>query len=130
MGGFNIDIFTVTVKADKTERLCCLFHLTLANRPLSFQHAKASETGLGDFHKLSTFFKCQYSRLKLKVIHYRNCKKLECGQLLRLKKVWSLYFHRQPQQELPSPFGNNLWDCRKTRCFKKENFEGSSCAFY
>ena len=43
--------------------------LILTNGPYSFQHAKASETGLSDFHKLtSTFFKCQCFRLKPKVI--------------------------------------------------------------
>lgn len=79
MDGFNIYIFTVSVEADKLQKFCCLFDLTLTNRPLSFQHAKTSETGLNDFHEfISTFFKCQFSRLKPS--HpLRKLEKLECG---------------------------------------------------
>ena len=49
--------------------------MILTTRSLYFQQAKASETGLISFYKLiSTFFKCQCSRLKPKVIHNRNYK--------------------------------------------------------
>ena len=129
MGGFNIDIFTVTVKADKTERLCCLFHLTLANRPLSFQHAKASETGLGDFHKLSTFFKCQYSRLKLKVIHYRNCKNLSVANYLDLKKSDLSISTDNPNKSYPHLSETIYGIVEKHAALKKKTLRGDDVPF-
>ena len=62
--------------------------MILTTRSLYFQHAKSSETGLISFYisfykLISTIFKCQYSRLKPKVIHNSNYKNfngttLEC----------------------------------------------------
>ena len=49
--------------------------LILTNRPNSFQKTCTTETGLSDYHKcISTFYKSHYSKLKPKVIHYRNYK--------------------------------------------------------
>ena len=49
--------------------------LFLTNRSLSFQKARAAETGISDYHRLlSTFSKSRYTRLKLKIICYRNYK--------------------------------------------------------
>lgn len=93
MGDFNNDISKANVETDKLEDFFCLLDLIilidletcfiknhksltdfiLKNRRFSFQHTKASETGLSDFHKLiSSTLICQYSRVKPKVIHYRN----------------------------------------------------------
>ena len=46
---------------------------------LSFNKTFVSETGLSDYHKMiTTFFKLYFSRLRPKVITYRNYKK--CGE--------------------------------------------------
>ena len=52
-----------------------LIDLLFTNKPLSFQKAHVTETGLSDYHKLiSTFFKSRFSKAKPKVIKYRNYK--------------------------------------------------------
>ena len=44
----------------------------------------ATETGLSDFHKLvSTFFKSHYSRLKTKIVYYRNSKNFNNSTFLK-----------------------------------------------
>ena len=95
MGDFNIDIDTTGIDVDKLDEFCNLFDLTnliktetcctknhkstidlfLTNRPLSFQKNRTTETGISDYHELiSTFFKSHYTRLKPKIIYYRNYK--------------------------------------------------------
>ena len=95
MGDFDIDINTAGMDVDKLDEFCNLFDLTnliktetcctknhkstidlfLTNRPLSFQKNRTSETGISDYHELiSTFFKSHYTRLKPKIIYYRNYK--------------------------------------------------------
>ena len=55
-----------------------LIDLFLTNKPLSFQKTHVTETGLSDYHKLmSSFFKSYFTRLRLKVITYRNYKKFD-----------------------------------------------------
>ena len=50
--------------------------LFLTNLPKSFFKTHTIETGLSDYHKhISTFFKSKASKLKPKVIFYRNYKK-------------------------------------------------------
>ena len=51
----------------------------LTNKPLSFQKTHVTETGLTDYHKLiiTTFFKSHFTRLRSKVITYRNYKKFD-----------------------------------------------------
>ena len=92
MGDFNIDINTAGMNFDKIVEFCNLFDLInliktetcctknhkstidlfLTNRLLS----RTTETGISDYHKLiSTFLKSHYTRLKPKVIYYRNYKK-------------------------------------------------------
>ena len=45
----------------------------LTSRPGSFQKTCTTETGVSDYHKcISTFFKSHYSKLKPKVIYYKN----------------------------------------------------------
>ena len=44
----------------------------------------ATETGLSDTHKLvSTFFKSHYSRLKPKIVYYRNHKNFNNSNFLQ-----------------------------------------------
>ena len=95
MGDFNIDINTAGMDVDKLDEFCNLFDLTnliktetcctknhkstidlfLTNRPLSFQKTRTTETGISDYHKIiSSFFKSHYTRLKPKIIYYRNYK--------------------------------------------------------
>ena len=94
MGDFNIDINTAGMNFDKLDEFCNLFDqtnliktetcctknhkstidLSLTNRPLSFQKTRTTETGISDYHKLATFFKSHYTRIKPKIIYYRNCK--------------------------------------------------------
>ena len=95
MGDFNIDINATGKDDDKLDEFCNLFNLTnlikaetcstknqksaidllLTNRPLSFQKTRTTETGIRDYHKLiSIFLKSHYTRLKPKIVFYRNCK--------------------------------------------------------
>ena len=69
----NFKLFLIKQETCFTKNNKSLIDLSLTKRPFYIQHAEASETGLSDFHILIfSFFKCQYSRLKPKVIHYRN----------------------------------------------------------
>ena len=88
MGDFDIDINTAGMDVDKLDEFCNLFDLTnliktetcctenhkstidlfLTNRPLSFQKTRTTETGISDYHKLSTFFTSHYTRLEPKII--------------------------------------------------------------
>ena len=50
--------------------------LTLTNSPRSFQSSNVFETGLSDFHKLTTTVLKQYfPKLKPKVVNYRDYRK-------------------------------------------------------
>ena len=61
---------TCFTKNDKS-----LIDLFLTNTPLSFQKAHVSETGLSNCYKLITSFcKTKFSRLRPKVLSYRNHK--------------------------------------------------------
>ena len=103
LGDFNIDVKVAVRELDKLEEFCDLFNLTnlmknetcftrdhkstidliLTNKPKSFQNTCITETGLSDFHKLiSTFFKTQITRLKPKIVFYRNYKHFEDSRFL------------------------------------------------
>ena len=98
MGDFNIDLKIKGFGFNKLDEFCDLFNRTnliktetcftkshnslinlfLTNKPLSFQKKHVTETGLSDYHKLiSTFFKSHFTRLRPKVITYRNYKKFD-----------------------------------------------------
>ena len=56
----------------------------LTNRPLSFLKTRATETGISDYHKfILTFLKSCYTRLKPKIIYYRNYKNFSEELLLK-----------------------------------------------
>ena len=99
MGDFNIDITKEGCSGfDKLEELCDTLYLTnliksetcyinnhkltidlfFTNKPLSFQGTSATETRLSNCHKLlSTFMRSFVSRLKPKIIFFRNYKKFD-----------------------------------------------------
>ena len=57
--------------------------LILTNKSKNFQNTCITETGLSDFHKLiSTFFKTQITRLKPKIVFFRNYKRFEDSKFL------------------------------------------------
>ena len=111
MCDFNIDVNTIGVEVNKPDAFCNLLDLTnliktqtcctksrkstinlfLTNRPLSFQKTRATETGISDFNKLiSNFLKYYYTRLKPKIICYRNYKSLAKSCLLEILKIRTL----------------------------------------
>ena len=99
MGDFIIDITKEDCSGfDRLEELCDSFNLTnlikseiwftnnhkstidlfFKNKPLSFQETSTTEIGLSDCHKLtSTFMRSFVSRLKPKIIFFRNYKKFD-----------------------------------------------------
>ena len=109
-GDFNIDITREDFLGfDKLEELCDTFNLTsliksetcsinnykstidvfLTNKRLFFQGTSTTETGLSNCHKLiSTFMRSFVSRLKPKIIFFRNYKKFgETNFLAELKNT-------------------------------------------
>ena len=99
MGDFNIHTNkNETIGHDKLDVFCDTLSLTnllksdtcytnnhkstidlfLTNKPRSFQFTSVTETGLSDYHRLiTTFMKSYFSRLKPKIIHYRNFKRFD-----------------------------------------------------
>ena len=58
------------------ENPSCIIDLILINSPRSFQNSNVFETGLSDFHKLTTTALKQYfPKLKPKVVNYRDYRK-------------------------------------------------------
>ena len=99
MGDFNIDVNkNEAIGHNKLDIFCNTFNLTnlfksdtcftnnhkstidlfLRNKPCSFQFTSVTETGLSDYQRLiTTFMKSYFSRLKPKIIHYRNFKRFD-----------------------------------------------------
>ena len=98
MGDFNIDVKKKGTGYKKLDEFCITFglknivnretcfkgnhkstiDLILTNKPLSFHKTIVTETELSDFHNLtSLFFKSHYTRLKPKIMKYRNYKNFE-----------------------------------------------------
>ena len=77
-----------------------LSDLFLTNTPLSFQKTHVSETGLSDYHKLiTTLFKTNFSRLRPKVLSYRNYKNfIESKFLNDLNKTIISFDNENPNQ--------------------------------
>ena len=120
MGDFNVDMKSKSLGYDKRDEFCDLFNLTnviksetcftknhkslidlfLTNTPLHFQKAHVSETGLSDYHKLiATFFKTVFSRLRPKVLSYRNYKNfIESKFLNDLNKAIISFDNQNPNQ--------------------------------
>ena len=68
---------------------------------MSFQKTHVSETGLSDYHKLiTTFFKTNFSRLRPKVLSYRNYKNfIESKFLNDLNKTIISFDNENPNQK-------------------------------
>ena len=120
MGDFNLDMKSKSLGYDKLNELCDLFNLTnliksetcftknhkslidsiLTNKPLSFQKTHVIETGLSDYPKLiTTFFKTNFSRLRPKVLSYRNYKNfIESKFLNNLNKSIISFDNENPNQ--------------------------------
>ena len=80
---FNLTNLVVT-KTCVTNFHKSTIDLILTNKPSSFQKTMATETGLSDFHELvSTFFKSHHSRLKSKIVYYRNQKNFNNSNFLK-----------------------------------------------
>ena len=67
---------------------------------MSFQKTHVSETGLSDYHNLlTTFFKTNFSRLRCKVLSYRNYKNfIESKFLNDLNKTIISFDNENPNQ--------------------------------
>ena len=98
------DLFNLTnlIKSETcfTKNHKSLIDLFLTNTPLSFQKTHVSETGLSDYHKLiTTFFKTDFSRLRPKVLSYRNYKNfIESKFLNDLNKTIISFDNENPNQ--------------------------------
>ena len=84
MGDFNIDINKdEAIGHDKLDVFWNTLNLTnLVKSDTSYinnhKFASVSETGLSNYHRLITLFmKSHFSRLKPKIIHYRNFKRFD-----------------------------------------------------
>ena len=86
IGHGKLDVFCNTlnltnlVKSDTcfTNNHKSTIDLSLTKKPRSFQFTSVTETGLSDYHRLiATFMKSYFSRLKPKIIHYRNFKRFD-----------------------------------------------------
>ena len=121
MGDLNIDVnASASPGKDKLDEFCNLFDLTnlvrkvtcctnnhrstisfiLTNRPDSFQKTCTTETGVSDYHKcISTFFKSHCSKLKPKMIRYRNYNNFDASLFLNdLEKTTSLINSNCPNE--------------------------------
>ena len=108
---FSVDVKVVGRELDKLDQFCDLFNITnllrnetcftrahkctidliLTKKSKSFQNTCITETVLSDFHKLIlTLFKAQITRLKPKIVFYRNYKHFE-DKISRRPK-WHRFF--------------------------------------
>ena len=83
-----------------TKNYKSLIDLFLTNTPLPFQKTHVSETGLSDYHKLiATFFKTNFSRVRPKVLSYRNYKNfIESRFLSDLNRTIISFNNESPNQ--------------------------------
>ena len=152
MGDFNIDIKCKGVGSNNLSDFCDLFHLTnivksdtcftkthtslidliLTNKPSSFNKTLVTETGLSDYHKMiTTFFKLHFSRLRPKVITYRNYKKFHEEKFLNdLKETNIIMNEKDPNQNYQSLTKTLFSNCKQTRFLKKENCARKSGPLY
>ena len=151
MGDFNIDIKCKSVGSNNLSDFCDLFHLTnivksdtcftkthtslidliLTNKPSSFNKTLVSETGLSDYHKMiTTFFKLHFSRLRPKVITYRNYKKFHEEKFLNdLKETNIIMNEKDPNQNYQSLTKTFLTIVNKHAPLKKKIVRGNQAPF-
>ena len=139
MGDFDIDVNGFGSGKDKLDEFCNLFDLTnlvrevtcCTNRSNSFQKTCTTETGVSDYHKcISTIFKSHYSKLKPKVIHYRNYKDFHDSLFLNdLEKTTFLTNSRCPNENYQHLTENFLWVVDKHYPLKKQLVRGNQTPF-
>ena len=150
MGDFNIDITKEDCSGfGKLEELRDAFNFTnliksetcyindhkstidllFMNKPLSFQGTSTTETELSDCHKLITTFMGSFvSRLKPKIIFFRNYKKFDETKFLAdLKSTNFSFTPADPNETISHKF--IFQNSRETCSFKTENLERKSCSF-
>ena len=151
MGDFNIDIKCKGVVSNNLSDFYDLFHLTniksdtcftkthtslidliLTNKPSSFNKTLVSETGVSDYHKMiTTFLKLHFSRLRPKVIAYRNYKKFHEEKCLNdLKETNIIMNEKDPNQNYQYLTKTFFSNCKQTRSFEKENCSRKSGSVY
>ena len=130
MGDFNIDINKDdAICHDELDVFCDTLNLTnlvksetcytnyhksitdlfLTNKPRSFQFTSVTETGLSDYHILiTTFMKSHFSRLKSKIIHYRNFKRFDEQKLIADVKNVDFSFEADDPNENYSALTNTF----------------------
>ena len=151
MGDFNIDVNASGPEKNKLDEFCNLFDLTnlvrevtcctnnhrltidliLTNRTDSFQKSCTTETGVSHCHKcISTFFKSHYTKLKPKVIHYRNYKNFDKFLILDgLEKTTFLTNSNCPNENYERLTENFLSVVEKHAPFKKKTVRGKQAPF-
>ena len=71
-------------------------NLMLKNSPNSFQNSFAIETGLSQFHKMTTtVMKMKFKKLKLRIEHYRDYKTKTFSPMLKLASICYLNCQRK-----------------------------------
>ena len=151
IGDFNIGVHASGSGKDKLDEFCNIFDLTnlvrkvtcctnnhrsiidliLTNRPDTFQKTCTTETGISDYHKcISTFFKSHYSKLKPKVIHYRNYKNFDESLFLDdLEKTTFLTNSNCPNENYQHLTENFLSVVEKHAPLKKKVVKGNQAPF-
>ena len=150
MGDFNIDIKCKGVVSNNLSDFYDLFHLNniksdtcftkthtslidliLTNKLSSFNKTLVSETGLSVYHKMiTTFLKLHFSRLRPKVIAYRNYKKFHEEKCLNdLKETNIIMNEKDPNQNYQSLTKTFLTIVNKHAPLKKKIVRGNQVPF-
>ena len=96
-----------------------IIDLILTNKPVHFQKTRVVETGLSDYHKMtSAFFKACSSKLRTEVIYYRSYKKFNEPNFL--KKANFNFFKNEPNQNYNLLTDKFLGIVNKHALLKKE----------
>ena len=131
IGDFNIDVSKYEcIGDDKLDVFCGTFSFTnlvkfktcytnnhkstidlfLSNKPRSFQFTCVTETGLSDYHHglIATFMKSHFSRLKPKIIHYRDFERFYEQKFIVDVKNANFYFETDDPNENYSTLTNTF----------------------
>ena len=147
MGDFNMDINKddaidhnkLDVFCDLTNLVACYTNnrksttdLFLKNQPRSFRFSSVTETGLSDYHRLITnFMRSHFSRLKPKIIHYRNFKTFDEQNYIADVKNADFSFETDDPNENYSALTNTFsLIVEKHAPLKKESSKRKPSSFY
>ena len=151
MGDFNIDFQNKGAGFDKLSEMCDTLNLTnlmksetcytknhkslidlfFTSKPLSFQKAHVTETGLSDYHKLiSTFFKSRFSKARPKVIKHRNYRNFDKNNFLNdLNNINVGLGKEDPEQCYDLSTSSFLEVVNKDAPLKKKTIRGNHASF-